>query len=186
MGVCRTSGGDKVEAFLCGPGDAVLPVAVKDLNNGCYVLSSTADKPGTWTIKPRVGNTSEFSTEGCQGGWLMSIPCKTAGGPMGRAVTVTGCCLYPCAMASGMRHADLASPQVNGEALESAQRQLAASYGPVTAADCVLTWAGGATLDTGASQKLIVQPKHLQHGRLRVMHLSLQFTTSMAGDKLSV
>ena len=50
----RTSGGDKVEAFLTGPGDAVLPVAVKDLGNGCYTLSSTATRPGAWTIKPRV------------------------------------------------------------------------------------------------------------------------------------
>ena len=78
-------------------------------------------------------------------------------------------------MASGMRHADLASPQVNGEALESAQRQVPAVYGPITAADCVLMWAGGATLDSGASQKLTVQPKHLQHGRLGVMPLSSQF-----------
>ncbi len=51
---CRTSGGDKVEAFLSGPGDAVLPVAVKDLGNGCYLLSCTANRPGTWTIKARV------------------------------------------------------------------------------------------------------------------------------------
>lgn len=54
--VCRTSGGDKVEAFLCGPGDAVLPVAVKDLDSGCYELSATANRPGTWTIKPRVSS----------------------------------------------------------------------------------------------------------------------------------
>lgn len=51
---CRTSGGDKVETFLSGPGDAVLPVAVKDLGNGCYLLSCTANRPGTWTIKARV------------------------------------------------------------------------------------------------------------------------------------
>ena len=114
------------------------------------------------------------------------MPCKTAGALMGRAVTVINCCLCPCTVVSGMKHADLASPQVNGEALESAQRQLPAVYGPVTAADCVLVWAGGASLDCGASQKLTVQPKHLQHGRLRVMHLSLQFTNSMAGDKLLV
>ena len=62
-GVCRTSGGDKVEAFLCGPGDAVLPIAAKDLGNGCYVLSGTADKPGTWTIKPRVRHTSKCNPE---------------------------------------------------------------------------------------------------------------------------
>ena len=89
-----------MEAFLCGPGDAVLPVAVKDLGNGCYVLSSTADKPGTWTIKPRVCNTSACSSECCQG-WLFSIPCKTAGAPMGRAVTVTDCRLP---MRHGFRH----------------------------------------------------------------------------------
>ena len=51
---CRTSGGDKVEAFLSGPGDAVLPVAVEDLGNGCYLLSCTVNRPATWTIKPRV------------------------------------------------------------------------------------------------------------------------------------
>ena len=67
MAFCRTSGGDRVEAFLCGPGDAVLPVAVKDLGNGCYALSSTADKPGTWIIKPRVSNTSKCNSEHCQG-----------------------------------------------------------------------------------------------------------------------
>ena len=65
-----------------------------------------------------------------------------------------------------MGHADLPHLQVNGEALESAQRQLPALYGPVTADDCVLTCAGGASMDCGASQKLTVQPKHLQHGRL--------------------
>ena len=103
---------------------------------------------------------------------------------MGRAVTVTDCSLDPCAMASGMRYADLSYLQVNSEALENAQRQLAASYGPVTAADCMLVRAGGATLDCGASQKLTVHPKHLQHGRLRVMHLSSQFTNPMAGRNL--
>ena len=101
-------------------------------------------------------------------------------------MTVIDCCHRPCTEASGSGHADLASTQVNGEALESAQRQLPAVYGPVTAADCVLTWAGGATLDCGASQKLTVQPKHLQHGRLRVMHLSSQFTNSMAGEELLI
>ena len=54
--------------------------------------------------------------------------------------------------------------QVNGEAVETAHRELSASYGPGTAADCVLTWAGEAELACGASQKLTVQPKHLQDG----------------------
>lgn len=54
--------------------------------------------------------------------------------------------------------------QVNGEDVETAHRQLSASYGPVTAADCVLTWAGETNLACGASQKLTVQPKHLHYG----------------------
>lgn len=50
----RTSGGDKVEAFLTGPGGAVLPVAVRDLGNGCYTLSSSTNRPGIWIMKPLV------------------------------------------------------------------------------------------------------------------------------------
>ena len=50
----RTSGGDKVEAFLTGPGGAVFPVAIKDLGNGCYTLSSATNRPGPWVIKPLV------------------------------------------------------------------------------------------------------------------------------------
>ena len=62
---CRTTGGDKVEAFLTGPGDAVLPVAVKDLGNGCYMLSSTATRPGAWTLKPRVSADAQLPCGVC-------------------------------------------------------------------------------------------------------------------------
>jgi len=55
--------------------------------------------------------------------------------------------------------------QVNGEAIETAQRQLSAIYGPVTAADCLLALEGEAVLDCGGSLKLIVHPKNRQYGR---------------------
>ena len=45
-----------MEAFLCGPNEAVLQVGVKDLGNGSYVLSAAANRPGAWTIKPRVSH----------------------------------------------------------------------------------------------------------------------------------
>ena len=57
--------------------------------------------------------------------------------------------------------------QVNGEAIETAQRQLSASYGPVKAADCLLALADSCDLECGAFQKLTVQPKNLHHGKLR-------------------
>lgn len=72
--------------------------------------------------------------------------------------------------------------QVNGEAIETAQRQLSASYGPVTAADCALVLAGNSDLECGAFQKLIVQPRNLQHGELCIaiqpvkFHLSIMLT----------
>ncbi len=56
--------------------------------------------------------------------------------------------------------------QVNGEAVETAQRQLSASYGPVAAADCLLVLADNSDLECGAFQKLLVQPRNLQHGKL--------------------
>lgn len=67
----------------------------------------------------------------------------------------------------------LESVQVNGEAIETAQRQLSASYGPVTAADCVLALAGDPDLECGAFQKLIVQPKNLQHGKAEICRISM-------------
>lgn len=45
-----------MEAFLCGPNEAVLPVGVKDLGNGSYVLTAAANRPAAWTIKPRVSH----------------------------------------------------------------------------------------------------------------------------------
>ena len=53
---------------------------------------------------------------------------------------------------------------MNGEAVETTQGQLSASYGPVTATDCLLALPGASDLECGALQKLIVQPKNLQHG----------------------
>ncbi len=43
-----------MEAFLCGPDEAVLPVGVTNLNNGSYELTMAANRPGDWTIKPWV------------------------------------------------------------------------------------------------------------------------------------
>ena len=54
--------------------------------------------------------------------------------------------------------------QVNGEAIETAQCHLSATYGPVTAADCLLALEGEAVLDCGGSLKLMVQPKNRQYG----------------------
>lgn len=51
---CRTTGGDKVEAWLCGPADALVPAAVTDLKNGCYSVRFTVPRAGAWTLKPRV------------------------------------------------------------------------------------------------------------------------------------
>ena len=59
---------------------------------------------------------------------------------------------------------ELLAVQVNGEAIETAQRQLSATYGPVTAADCLLSLPSNSDLECGAFQKLIVQPRNLQHG----------------------
>ena len=49
-----------MEAFLCGPDEAVVPVGVKDLGNGSYVLTTAATRPGAWTIKARVSHTSRY------------------------------------------------------------------------------------------------------------------------------
>ncbi len=82
--------------------------------------------------------------------------------------------------------------QVNGEAIETAQRQLSASYGPVTAADCLLVLAGNSDLECGAFQKLIVQPTNLQHGKPYTaiqpvqVHLSSMRTCTEEGSLSSV
>ena len=96
-----------MEAFLCGSGDAVLPIAVKDLGNGCYVLSSTADKPGTWTIKPRVSCIYTHVDVGMAVRGGSSSSCKLAAVVMAWALTVIHCCHCQCAMILFVGHADL-------------------------------------------------------------------------------
>ncbi len=51
---CRTSGGDKVEAWLCGPEEALVPASVTDLKNGSYCVEFCVAHAGAWTLKPRV------------------------------------------------------------------------------------------------------------------------------------
>lgn len=56
--------------------------------------------------------------------------------------------------------------QVNGEAIETAVRSFQATYGPVTARDCMLLLEGaGQPWECGAVRKVALQPKQLKHGR---------------------
>lgn len=59
---CRTSGGDKVEAFLCGPDDVLVPATITDLKSGSYTVDFTVTRAGAWTLKPRVQTSSPAST----------------------------------------------------------------------------------------------------------------------------
>lgn len=54
--------------------------------------------------------------------------------------------------------------QVNGEAMEAAQRILQATYGPVSAGDCQVAWATEPVLDCGIPNKLCLYPKGLEDG----------------------
>ena len=54
--------------------------------------------------------------------------------------------------------------QVNGEAMEAAQRILQATYGPVSAGDCQVAWATEPVLDCGVPNKLCLYPKGLEDG----------------------
>lgn len=54
--------------------------------------------------------------------------------------------------------------QVNGEAIELAQRTMEASYGSVCASDCQVAWAAEPALDCGLPNKLCLYAKALEDG----------------------
>lgn len=64
--------------------------------------------------------------------------------------------------------------QVNGEAMDAAQRTIQACYGPVSASDCQVAWTAEPVLDCGVPNKLCLYPKALEDGALLTKRLLYQ------------
>lgn len=43
-----------MEAWLCGPDEALIPAAVTDLKNGTYSVEFCVARAGAWTLKAQV------------------------------------------------------------------------------------------------------------------------------------
>ncbi|CAL8470626.1 g10168 [Coccomyxa elongata] len=104
----RTSGGDKVEAFLCGPDNALVPATITDLKSGSYTVDFTVTRAGTWTLKPRVNeeamDAAQRTIQACYGP-VSAADCQVAW----TAEPVLDCgvpnklCLYPKALEDGWK-----------------------------------------------------------------------------------